>query len=420
MFLACGSATGAADWPQWRGPNRDGHSADTGLLDKWPTAGPKMLWSLTDLDKIGTGYGSPAVVGDRLYIIGATGPKQTATEFVTCLSLKDGSRVWRQELATTPGKFNDGWGGGPRSTPTMDGDVLYVLGATGDLTCMGSEKGDVRWTQNLVKDHGGSIPVWGYSESPLIDGENLVCTPGSKGGMVALDKKTGKMVWQCKELTDVPGYSSIVIAEVGGVKQYVQQTMQSGAGVRAKDGKLLWKVSGIKRAAAVIPTPVLHDGHVFFTSGYNAGCECYKLEKDGDGTKATAVYTKNSVVVNHHGGVIRVGDYVYGHSDRLGWVCFNMKKGGEEPVWQHKGVGKGAISFADGYFYCLSENDGTLARVKATEEDYQEAGRLKIPQTSKLRLPQGKVWAHPVIANGRLILRDYELLFVYDVSNPKG
>ncbi|AWM39004.1 outer membrane biogenesis protein BamB [Gemmata obscuriglobus] len=419
-LLACGTIASAGDWPQWRGPNRDGHSADTALLGAWPADGPKLLWSLTDADKVGTGYGSPAVVGNRMYIIGADGAKQTAAEFVTCLDLKDGNRVWRQNLETTPGKFSDGWGGGPRSTPTVDGDALYVLGVTGDLVCLGAEKGDIRWSKNLVKDYGGGIPIWGYSESPLVDGDKLLVTPGNKGGMIALDKRTGKTVWQCKELTDGAAYSSILVTEVGGVRQYVQQTMASGVGVRASDGKLLWKVGGIGRRTAVIPTPVLHDNYVFFTAGYGAGCECFKLEKDGDGTKATEVYTKNKVVANHHGGVVRVGDYIYGHSDSSGWVCFDMKKGGDEAVWQNKGVGKGSVSFADGFLYCYSENDGTLARVKAAETGYVESGKFAIPQKSKLRPKQGKVWAHPVIAGGRLILRDYELLFVYDVRKPKA
>ena len=418
--LVFGSIVSASDWPQWLGPNRDGHSADTGLLEVWPASGPKLLWSLTEQDKIGTGYGSPAVVGDKLYIIGADGEKQTASEFVTCLNLKDGSRVWRRELATTPGKFNDGWGGGPRSTPTVVDGAVYVLGCTGDLASLSADTGDIRWKKNLVKDFGGAIPAWGYSESPLIDGDHLICTPGNKGGMIALDKKTGKTVWQCKDFTDGAAYSSIVVAEVDGLKQYVQQTMQAAIGVKAADGKLLWKAGGIKRAVAVIPTPVLYDNYVFFTSGYGAGCECLKLEKDGSGTKAIEVYTKNKVVANHHGGVVRVGDYIYGHSDGPGWVCFDMKKGGDDPVWKNKGVGKGSVSFADGFLYCYAENDGTLARAKASESGYQEAGKFKIPQLSKLRPSQGKVWAHPVIANGRLILRDYELLFVYDISKPSA
>ena len=398
------------------GPNRDGHSADTLLLDAWPTQGPKLTWSVKDAMAIGTGYGCPAVVGDKLFLIGATGANLDATEFVTCLALKDGSKVWQTKLKTSSGRFLDGWGGGPRGTPTVDGGRVYVLGATGDLVCLTADKGEIQWTKNLVKDFGGRVPAWGYSESVLIDGDRLVCTPGSKSGMIALQKTTGNLIWASREFKDAAGYSSVVAADVGGIRQYVQQTMSSALGVRAKDGKLLWKGGGIGRRTAVIPSPVLYDNYVFFTAGYGAGCECFKLDKDGDGIKATTVYTDNKVVQNHHGGVVRVGDYVYGHSDKGGWLCFDLKKGGDDAVWKNRGVGKGSVSFAGGFLYCYAESNGVLARVKATEKGYEEVGKFKIPQTSKLRPGPGKVWAHPVIANGKLILRDYELLFVYDIG----
>lgn len=410
----------AADWPQWRGPNRDGKSADKNLLEEWPSAGPKLLWSIEDPKKIGAGYGTPAIVGEQLFIIGSDSNKQTATEFCTCLNAKDGEQVWQTKLNTSTGRFLDRWGGGPRSTPTVVGDYLYVLGATGDLVCLTKKDGKIVWQKNLVEDFGGKIPTWGYSESPLVDGEAVVVTPGNDTGMVALNIKDGAVIWKCKDFDDGAGYSSIMITEVGGVKQYVQQTMKSGLGVRAKDGKLLWKVGEIGRRTAVIPTPVIQDGYVFFTAGYNAGCECYKLEKDGDGTKASLVYTKNNLMVNHHGGVIVVGDYVYGHSDsNKDWICMEFKKDEISPVWKNKGVGKGSISQADGFFYCYSERSGELARIKVTEKGYEEAGKFRIPGTSSLRKgTSGAVWAHPVIANGKLYLRDYELLYVYDLSKP--
>lgn len=409
------SAILAADWPQWRGPKRDGHSADTKLLEEWPEEGPKLLWSVKDADGIGTGYGQPAVVKGKVFLLGGTGARQNATEFVTCLNARDGTQVWQTKLETSRGNYSDGWGGGPRSTPTVDGDRVFVLGATGDLVCLSADKGKVLWTKNLVKDFNGSIPGWGYCESPLVDGDQLVCTPGGRGGLVALDKTNGKLLWACKDIKDSAGYSSVMIAEVGGVKQYVQQTMSSALGVRAKDGKLLWKEGEIARRVAVIPSPVIHGDHVFITAGYGAGCECFKLEKDGDGTKATLVYT-NRVMQNQHGGVVRVGDYGYGYSDSGAWMCIDLKKGGDKPVWQHRGIGKGSISAAGGYLYCYSESDGTLARVKASEKKYEEAGKFKIPQLSKLRPGSGKVWAHPVIADGKLFLRDYEMLYVYDLS----
>ena len=200
----------AADWPQWRGPNRDGLSAEKGLLKEWPKEGPKLLWAIDsgEADKIGTGYGSPAVVGDKIYLLGGTSAKQDSKDFAVCLNLKDGSQVWKSEYATTKGGYSDGWGGGPRSTPTVSGDYVYVLGSTGDLVCLTKDTGSTKWAKNLVKDFGGSIPGWGYSESVLIDGDKLICTAGGKAGMIALNKLTGEKVWTTPDLKDGAGYSS--------------------------------------------------------------------------------------------------------------------------------------------------------------------------------------------------------------------
>jgi outer membrane protein assembly factor BamB len=405
-----------ADWPTFRGVNHSGVSPEQ--MGDWPKDGPKVLWQKDAAADIGAGYGCPAVVGGKVYLFGSDSARQGGTEFVTCLSAGDGKQVWQEKLKTSAGGYNDGWGGGPRCTPTVDGDTVYVLGATGDLVALSADKGEVKWAKSLVKDFGGKIPTWGYSESVTTDGDNLVVTPGGKTGMVCLEKKTGKTVWECKELTDSAGYSSVVVTEVGGVKQYVTQTMASGVGVRAKDGKLLWKVGEIGRRTAVIPTPVVSDdGHVFFTAGYSAGCELFKLSKDGEGTKAEKVYTKNKEVSNQHGGVALVGDYVYGHSDSNGWVCFDYKKG--EVVWKDKGVGKGSCTVVGDSLLCYSEGGGKLARVKASEKGYEELAAFTIPATSKLRPSQGKVWAHPVVSGGKLYLRDYELLYVFDVSGMK-
>lgn len=425
LLLVCFSTSAsllAADWPQWRGPKRDGKSADTNLITKWPAGkAPKIVWKIEDEELVGPGYGSMAVVGDKVFLMGSDGVKKTAAEFCSCLNAANGKLIWKKPMETTAGNFNDGWGAGPRSTPTVDGDHIYALGSTGDLVCFAAADGKEVWRVNLVNDFGGKIPVWGYSESVLIDGDKVVCTPGSNGGMVALDKKTGKVVWQCKDFKDAAGYSSIVPMEVSGVRQYVQQTMDSGLGVRAEDGKLLWKVGEIGRRTAVIPTPVVDkDNGVFFTAGYGAGCEYVKLEPDGEnGTKASIVYTKNKVVGNHHGGVIEHDGKIYGHSDTGGgWVCFDYTQGDEDPIWRSTKLPKGSITYADGHFYCYAESNGTLAIIEASDEDWIETGRFQIPQLSKLRPSSGKVWPHPVIANGKLYLRDYGLIYVYDISQP--
>lgn len=408
-----------SDWPTWRGADRSGVSKEKNLRVEWPADGPPLAWKKTELTDVGTGYGSPAVVGGRVYLLGADGAKKDANEFVTCLDV-DGKQLWQTALKTTPGKYVDGFGGGPRSTPTVDGKSVFVLGATGDLVALNADTGETRWSKNLPADFGGEPPQWGYSESVTVDGNQVVFTPGGKGGMVALDKATGKLAWQCTDVSDAAGYSSIVVTDVGGVRQYVTQTMAAGVGVRAKDGKLLWRVGEIARKTAVIPTPVVSDdGHVFFTAGYGAGCECYKLSKDGDGTTAEKVYTKSKAVTNHYGGVVRVGDFVYGYSDVGGWVCYEFKKGPAEPAWKDKGVGKGSITATADWLFCYAEANGKLARVKVDANKYEEHGSLTIPQTSKLRPGSGKVWAHPVVSGGKLYLRDYELLFVYDLAEKK-
>ena len=414
LAVTTGVAT-AADWPQWLGPNRDGKSPETGLIDAIPAGGPKLLWSLKGVDEVGTGYGSPAVVGNRLYLVGGASAKAAAAESVHCLDAGTGQKIWTTPIPTAKGKFMDNWGGGPRSTPTVDRDHLYVLGATGDLVCL-TTAGQVVWTKNLVSDFGGKIPAWGYSESPLVDGDKVVVTPGKKGAVTALNKLTGELVWTTPDLKDGAGYSSLVPTDVGGVRQYVTQTDAHGVGVRASDGKLLWTTDVIGRGTAVIPTPVVTaDNVVFFTSGYNAGCAAFQLKPDGDGTKADKLYGKSKVVSNHHGGVIGLGGKIYGHSDR-DWVCYDLVHGGDEPIWSSNKLGKGSIAYADGHFYCYDEDSGTVAQIKATDKDWDETGRWTIPAKSKLRPKSGKIWPHPVIAGGNIYLRDYENLFCYQLT----
>lgn len=410
---AISSAATAADWPQWRGPNRDGKSGDTGLLKSWPADGPKLLWKLED---VGAGYGQPVVIGDKFYLTGSSSNKKNGKDSIVCLSAKDGSKVWEKEITTANGNYMDGWGGGPRNTPTVDGAHIYVLGATGDLACLKLADGSNVWSKNLVSDFGGKIPTWGYSESVLIDGDSLLCTPGNGTGMVSLDKKTGKTIWACKDFTDGAGYSSIMIATVGGMKLYVQQTMNSSLAVRADNGKLMWKTGELGRRTAVIPTPIIDGNLAFFTAGYGAGCELVEMKFEGGKVDGTLKYSKNKTLVNHHGGVIQDGDFIYGHSDNGGWTCLDFKNKGEA-AWQYSKHGKGSIAYADGLFYCYSEGKGELALIESNSKEWKQLGKFTIPETSaKRKGTSGLVWPHPVIANGMLILRDYEKLFVYNVK----
>jgi outer membrane protein assembly factor BamB len=388
------------DWPQWRGPNRDGVSTETGLLKAWPAGGPKLLWKATG---IGGGFSSVAVVKGRIFTMGDNGD----SSFVYALDAAGGKVVWSAKVGK-PG----GGGGypGPRCTSTVDGDLVFALGQHGDLVCLDAATGQERWRKSLAKDFSGQVGGWEYSESPLVDGDKLVCTPGGDGGaVVALNKKTGDTLWRTKDFKDRAEYSSIVIAELGGTPQYVQFTGASVVGIGPDDGRLLWHATR-HGSTAVIPTPICHENHVYVTSGYGIGCNLFKVSKAASGFNADQVYA-NKVMVNHHGGVVRVGDYLYGYSDGKGWVCQNFKTG--EAVWEEKGkLGKGSLACADGHLYLRSESGkGTVLLIEASPQGFKEKGRFDQPERS-----QHNSWAHPVVANGKLYLRDQDILLCYDVK----
>jgi outer membrane protein assembly factor BamB len=416
LLLLSASIVTGADWPQWRGPNRDGVSSETGLLKTWPKGGPKLVWKA---NIGGAGYGCPVIVGDRVYVTGAEDDVKGQKEFAICLKTEDGTTLWKKELPGNEGRYNTDWGSGPRSTPTVDGDQVYVLGARGDLVCLNRSDGSQVWAVNLVKDFGGGIPSWGYSESVLIDGDKLICTPGGQqGSLLALDKRTGKKVWQSSELKDGAAYASIIPAEIAGTRQYITQTSAAAVGVEAATGKLLWRVNQLQRAVAVIPTPVVHENLAFFTSGYGAGCELIKIEKNANGNfTATPVYTKKPVLTNHHGGVVRLGDHIYGHSDSGNqWVCIEFKKKEDELVSSSGKFEKGSVVAADGLLYLYGQSKGTMTLVEVSPQGWTEHGRFEIPEKSKFPRRSGLIWTHPVIANGKLYLRDHELVFCYDIS----
>jgi outer membrane protein assembly factor BamB len=399
----------AADWPQWQGSDRTNVSTETGLLKEWPSEGPKLLWTISDA---GTAYSGPAIVGDRLYTMGA----DETNEYLFAIDLQTQKKLWNTAIGP---RLEQDRGDGPRGTPTVEGELIFVLGGQGNLVCVKASNGEKLWTKSMQRDLGGKMMSgWGYSESSLVDGELVVCTPGGKQGTVAaLDKKTGDVRWRSKEFTDDAGYSSLVISEEGGIRQYVQRTGKSVAGVAAKDGSLLWRFPHTANVAA-IPTPVVSGNYVFSTSGYGSGCVLIQLTPNGQKIKAEQVYA-NKDMTNHHGGVVKVGDYIYGHSDRSGWTCLEFKTG--KVRWKDdRKLGKGSITYADGHLYCYSEHDGTVVLIDASPEGWKEKGRFTIPQHSKLprpsRQPRDNIWTHPVVANGRLYLRDQEMIFCYQVK----
>lgn len=425
-LLAC-SAWGD-DWPQWRGPDRTGVSKEKGLLKAWPKDGPKLLWTYRETDQ---GFSGPAVVGNILYILGTRDDKEEA---VIAIDIEKGKELWSHKIGPIFDFQGNTWGAGPRSTPTVDGNMLYVLGAQGNLVCLDitakEAKGKELWRVNMIKDLKGEMMPrddynWGYSESPLVDGNLVLVTPGSTDGAVAaLDKKTGKVQWRSKDLKNKAPYSSIVAADIHGVRQYIQQSYSDDggfvSGIEAKSGKVLWSESIFKGDSfAIGPTPVVRGNLVYVTTGYGGGCHLFELDKE---MKTKNLFTKanQKKVKSDHGGVVLIGDYVYGHTDKVGWLCQEFKAPGKLK-WSDETIEckSGALIAAEGLLYLLSDQ-GDVALVEANPEEYKQISIFKLPEAAKKYAKQAnfraaKIWTHPVIANGRLYLRDQELLFCYDI-----
>ena len=408
LLWACVAATVASDaladdWPQWNGRNRDGKSADTGLLAEWPADGPRLAWKATGF---GHGYSAVAVAGGRLYTMG----DKSETGWVIAASADDGKILWSAKVDAPGSPSMPGYDfPGPRCTPTVDGDLIFALDAWGELIGVRASDGKEQWRRNLAKDFGGTPPTWGYSESPLVDGQQVVVTPGGpKGALVAVKKNNGALLWQSAPFTDPAHYSSMVPTQIDGVRQYVQLTAASVAGISANDGSLLWKAARPGNVA-VIPTPLVAGNQIYVTSGYGAGCNLFKVTRSGGRFSAEQVYA-NHVMGNHHGGVVQVGQCIYGYSDGKGLTCQDASTG--QALWAEKAaIKKSSVSYADGKLYCREEDTGAVVLVDAAPGAYHERGRLQQPD----RRPE-KAWTHPVIANGKLYLRDQDLLLCYDLT----
>lgn len=310
------------------------------------------------------------------------------------------------ELRSLYGGYRNGMGDGPRGTPTVDGNRVYALGGNGDFSCLDAGNGKTIWHVNLVSDFGGRVPGWGYSESPLIEGDMVVVTPGGKQGtLLALDKNSGELIWQSSDTTQAAHYSSPIVAKIGGIRQIVQFARESCFGVNASNGKLMWEYKNANNGTANCSTPIVSDDHVFASSAYGTGGGLAKISSDGLNQTATEVYFVKSMG-DHHGGTVKVGDYLYSlGAGRL--VCMHFKTG--KIAWQDRSVGKGSLVVADGMLYLLSERQ-QVGLAEATPEGYRERGRFKIKS-------QGRPsWAHPVVAGGRLYIRDQGKLTAYDIS----
>ncbi len=411
MGLAALAGLLAANWPQWRGPQRDGISKETGLLQEWPEEGPRLVWQQTGL---GDGYSTPVVVDDRIYMVSSEGLEN---EYVQALAVDSGEQVWSTRLGNVGKPDQRPNYPGARSTPTVDGELLYALGSDGDLACIERATGNIRWQRNVRTDFGGQYGEWAYSESPLIDGEKLVVTPGGEEAtLLALDKNSGEVIWKCPVPDgDAAGYASIIIVEAAGVKQYVQFLAKGLVGVDANKGEFLWRYERTAQSSpANIGTPVADDGIVYSGSHYAGGGAVRLVAKNG-GVDAGELYFDRKLPTAI-GGAVLVGDYMYG-TTRETMVCVEFKTG--EIKWtQERGIAPASVCYADGCLYLHGEREGDVALVEATPEAYRERGRFMPPN-----LPErdnAKPWAYPVVADGRLYIHDWGTLWCFDVKAGQG
>jgi len=406
IMITATCAAPASDWPQWRGPNRDGVSPEKGLLQEWPKDGPKLLWKVAD---IGSGYATPAVVGNRLFLLANEGLEN---EFVEALDIQNGKRIWSTRLGKVGNPKQQPNFPAARSTPTIDGEYLYALGSDGDLVCLERAGGKIRWQKSLRADFGGKPGDWAYAESPLIDGDTLVCTPGGRqAALVALNKTTGEVIWKCAVPEgDEAAYASAIVVEAAGLKQYVQLLQKGLVGVEAKTGKFLWRYSKpVSPYNTNIPTPVAGGDCIYVGSPGTGGGAVKLVAKDGRLEPEQLYFTAK--LPTAIGGAVKRGDHLYGTTAQ-GMQCLGFTTG--QLKWEDRALREASLCYADGRFYLHGEN-GEVALVECSPDAYREKGRFTPPDPPKRINPMEKAWVYPVVANGRLYLRDHGSLWCYDI-----
>ena len=387
-----------AVWPQFLGPDRNNRSREKGLLAKWPDGGPKRAKTITGL---GVGFSNISIADGVLYTMGNHGQR----EVVLAFNLESGKSLWEFDNAAA---YHNGYGDGPRSTPTIDGERLYALGGTGELVCLDRRSGTKIWQKNIVKEFKAGVPNWGICESVLIDGDRLICTPGGRDAtMVALDKKTGEVAWKAAvPQNDPAAYASPILVDVGGVKQFAQLTARGTIGIRASDGKFLWRDDSAANGTANCSAPVADGNMVVSASGYGKGGSMVELSSSGGETSCRFAWHSNDLAV-HHGGLVLYEGHVYAAADQA-LNCIELTTG--KVKWKDRSVGKGSLTFADGRLIVRSEG-GPVALVEATPAGYRELGQFQQPERSG-----SSAWTYPVVAGGKLFLRDQDKLLIYDVK----
>ena len=414
ISLGISGIASADDWPRWRGPEGDAKCKENGLLQSWPEGGPELLWEVSGL---GAGYSSVSISNGKLYTMGDLEVDSENAQRVISVDLATHKILWMRKIG--PIHVDDR--GGPRCIPTVDGDLVYALGTSGDLACLKTDNGEIVWRKNLIKDFGGKSAQWKYSESPLVDGDKVLCSPGGQdAAMVALNKKTGDLIWKAP-MPDIGkngnrdgGYSSFIISNGGGMKQYVRMTNQGLVSV-STDGKFLWGYNRIGNSVATIPIPVIDGDYVFCASGYNTGAALLKLSPADGGVQMEEVYFLDGrTFQNTHGCFVEADGYIYGGSGHNQGrpTCIEMKTG--KVMWQERQPGQGSVCvlYADGHIYFRYENN-LMVLVEANPEKYTVTGSFTPPERPGATK---QAWAHPVISDGKLYLRYADVLMVYDVK----
>ena len=414
ILCLCFMNVALADWPQWRGPERSGVSKESGLLKQWPAGGPKLLWQVNDL---GDGYSTPVVVGNRIYMMSNRGMDN---EFVQAISAADGKVIWTSRVGNVGNPDQNPSYPKARSTPTIDGAFLYALGSDGDLACLDVKTGKIRWSKNVRKEFGGQPGEWAYAESPLVDGDVVVVTPGGpQATMAALNKKTGAVIWKSAiPGGDPAGYASAIVVQAAGRKQYVQLLSKGMVGVDAKTGQFLWRYADVAKGPAQYFTPVASGEHVY-CGALGIGGGMVRLKAEGNGVVAEPVYFTRGLP-NGIGGAVIVGDHLYGTEVTQKLLAVEFLTG--KVMWESKDFGWGSIAAADGHLYVhLVTGDYILA--EASPAGFREKGRFTPPNPPKHKqvgqFPE-MAFTYPVIANGRLYVRDLGTMWAYDIKEKRN
>ena len=381
----------AEDWPQFRGPNRDGISSEEGLLKSWPSGGPKKLWSF----EIGQGYSSVAIADGKVYATGYVGKDLVMTALTT-----SGKKLWQEKIDAAAGGSN----GGARGTPTLDGDKVYLLSGRGKLVCLKTADGKEVWSKNILSEYGAPNITWKLSESVLIDGDKVICAPGGKAALVALNKNTGKEVWASPAMDPKTSYASAMLIDYGGLKQVVTFSQKHVFGVNADNGKLLWKEAKQTSYDVNATSVVFTKGVMFVTSGYGAGGAVYKMKVSGGKVSMKKLHTVPAPD-DKFGGVVLVGTRVYGTGDKKGGLtAVDLASG--KAVYTTKNVGKSSVISADGRLYCQG-HDGKMQLVNPEDGSVISSFMIK---------RKDKMWAHPAISDGKLYIHHDDKLSVYKIK----